>query len=249
MTDDVQDRTLAVDPDETTGTDPAPAAAETPTTPTARTATPVVRRPSPANLRRQAKKEAARRAAEARRRARQRRRALSLGGVVAIVAVVLVAGYLLISGGDKKPTASPSNGAGCPPAVVTLDPVMCSQPTVTKGDGTLTDLKATPIVTGTGAKVTAGQWITVNYTGVSYTTGKQFDSSWGKGKPVTFQIGAGKVIQGWDQGLVGQTIGSRIQLDIPQALAYPDAQAGSDTAGPLRFVVDILDSSDTSPAS
>ena len=87
----------------------------------------------------------------------------------------------------------------------------------------------------------SGQTITVNYTGVTYADGKQFDSSWKSGQPLTTQIGVGKVIKGWDQGLVGVTVGSRVQLDIPSDLAYGDS---GNPAGPLRFVVDILSASD-----
>jgi peptidylprolyl isomerase len=263
VTDDVQDRTLADAPDEagsdpgadetaatsaaTTSTAAAGAAKTTPGGSTPAASIPAVRRPSPATVRRQAKKEAARRAAEARRRARRRRQAWSYASIAAVVVIVLVGGYLWLGRGDGKPSSSASLPAGCPSAGVAIDPALCSRPTVTKGAGTLSELKVTPLVTGTGPKVAAGQWITVNYTGVNYGTGTQFDSSWSRSAPTTFQIGTGAVIKGWDQGIVGQTVGSRLQLDIPGSLAYPDATPGSDTAGDLRFVVDILAVSDTSP--
>ena len=101
-----------------------------------------------------------------------------------------------------------------------------------------------PLITGTGPVVTAGQTITVHYTGVIWDSGKKFDSSWDGGAPVDFAIGEGQVIAGWDQGLVGQTVGSQVLLVIPPALGYgesgqPDAGiSGTDT---LVFVVDILD--------
>jgi peptidylprolyl isomerase len=245
VTDDVQDRTLADEADEA-GTDPGPEQAAAPAA--AAKGVPAVRRSSPATVRRQAKKEAARRAAEARRRAKRRQKNWSYAGIAAVVVVILVGGYLWLGGGNGKPSTSASLPAGCPSAAVSIDPALCSRPTVTKGDGAaLSALKVTPLVTGTGPKVTAGQWITVNYTGVNYKTGNQFDSSWSRSAPATFQIGAGAVIAGWDQGIVGQTVGSRLQLDIPGSLAYPSATPGDDTAGDLRFVVDILSASDTSP--
>jgi peptidylprolyl isomerase len=101
-----------------------------------------------------------------------------------------------------------------------------------------------PLITGTGPKVAKGQNITVHYTGVIWPGGKQFDSSWDGGKPVTFGIGMGQVIGGWDKGLVGQPIGSQVLLVIPPDEGYgaegkPEAGIkGTDT---LVFVVDILD--------
>jgi peptidylprolyl isomerase len=101
-----------------------------------------------------------------------------------------------------------------------------------------------PLVKGTGPVVTAGQTITVHYTGVIWASGKQFDSSWDRGAPVDFAIGQGQVIAGWDEGLVGQTVGSQVLLVVPPDKGYgatgqPDAGiSGTDT---LVFVVDILD--------
>ena len=101
-----------------------------------------------------------------------------------------------------------------------------------------------PLITGKGAKVKKGQTITVHYTGVIWPGGKQFDSSWTTGSPASFQIGVGKVISGWDQGLVGQPVGSQVLLVIPPDKGYgatgkPEAGIkGTDT---LVFVVDILD--------
>ena len=101
-----------------------------------------------------------------------------------------------------------------------------------------------PLITGTGSKVIKGQTITVHYTGVIWPGGKVFDSSWAKGTPASFPIGVGKVITGWDQGLVGKKVGSQILLVIPPDKGYgvtgkPEADIkGTDT---LVFVVDILD--------
>ncbi|HUV09786.1 MAG TPA: FKBP-type peptidyl-prolyl cis-trans isomerase [Acidimicrobiia bacterium] len=106
-----------------------------------------------------------------------------------------------------------------------------------------TSLVVQPLIKGSGPVVTAGQTITVNYTGVVYATGKQFDSSWDRGAPIDFAIGQSQVIAGWDEGLVGQTVGSQVLLVIPPDKGYgesgqPDAGiSGTDT---LVFVVDIL---------
>lgn len=74
------------------------------------------------------------------------------------------------------------------------------------------------ITPGTGATAVSGQKVTVNYTGW-LTNGKQFDSSIGK-RPFSFQLGAGQVIQGWDDGVAGMKVGGKRQLRIPPNLGY-----------------------------
>lgn len=99
-----------------------------------------------------------------------------------------------------------------------------------------------PLVQGTGATVATGQSVTVHYTGVTYSTGQVFDSSWTKKTPFTFTIGGGQVIKGWDTGLVGQKVGSRVLLVIPPADGYGDKAQGSIPANStLVFAIDILD--------
>jgi len=119
------------------------------------------------------------------------------------------------------------------------------QPTITSPQSVApTELVAQTLVKGTGPAVTVGQTITVHYTGVIWDGGKEFDSSWKRGEPVDFPIGVKQVIPGWDEGLVGQTVGSQVLLVVPPEKGYgpsgsPDAGiTGTDT---LVFVVDILD--------
>lgn len=101
-----------------------------------------------------------------------------------------------------------------------------------------------PLIEGDGAIVEAGQTIAVKYSGW-LTDGTQFDSTWdesGNSEPVLFQIGTGQVITGWDEGLVGQKIGSRVLLVIPADMAYGEYGSGSVPAdSTLIFVVDILE--------
>ncbi|MEX2255882.1 MAG: FKBP-type peptidyl-prolyl cis-trans isomerase [Acidimicrobiia bacterium] len=107
-----------------------------------------------------------------------------------------------------------------------------------------TQLVVQPLVKGTGPVVEAGQNITVHYTGVIWRTGKQFDSSWKSGTPIDTPIGAGQVIPGWDEALVGQTVGSQLLLVVPPDKAYGaqgNANAGISGTDTLVFVVDILD--------
>ncbi|QLQ38976.1 FKBP-type peptidyl-prolyl cis-trans isomerase [Micromonospora robiginosa] len=197
--------------------------------------------------RRLAAQLAEKKAAEARRR-----RQSMLGAAAGVLAVVALVGGLvwLNSGDDDKSTstatsASPSAPVEptAPPAAelpANIDPALKTKPTVTAGTGELKKLTVTTLVKGTGPAVKAGQTITTNYVGVFYKDGKQFDASWDNGQPATFPIGVGQVIKGWDQGLVGVPVGSRVQLDLPAALAYGDKAEGGRPAGPLRFVVDVL---------
>lgn len=102
-----------------------------------------------------------------------------------------------------------------------------------------TDLVTQTLIKGAGAEVKSGDTLTVQYTGWLWD-GTQFDSSWG-GNPFQTQIGSGSVIKGWDQGLVGQTVGSQVLLVVPPSLGYGDAEQGSIPANStLIFVVDIL---------
>nr|WP_230322808.1 FKBP-type peptidyl-prolyl cis-trans isomerase [Cellulomonas hominis] len=101
-----------------------------------------------------------------------------------------------------------------------------------------TDLVVQPLIQGAGAPVEAGQTLTVQYSGWLWD-GTAFDSSWERGSATTFPLS--NVIQGWQQGLVGQTVGSQVLLIVPPALGYGDKESGSIPANStLIFVVDIL---------
>jgi len=103
-------------------------------------------------------------------------------------------------------------------------------------------LEVKDIEEGSGATAKAGDVVSVQYVGVGYESGEEFDASWDRGEPFTFQLGAGMVIPGWDQGVEGMKVGGRRELIIPPALAY--GEAGSPPAiGPnetLIFVIDLL---------
>ncbi|MFG2845181.1 FKBP-type peptidyl-prolyl cis-trans isomerase [Kitasatospora sp. NPDC048296] len=105
-----------------------------------------------------------------------------------------------------------------------------------------TELKTHVLIKGTGPAVEKGEKVVVQYTGALAKDGKVFDSSLSKGQAFSFPVGGGQVIQGWDQGLVGQTVGSRVELVIPASLGYGDKGQGDiPPAATLVFVVDILD--------
>lgn len=98
-------------------------------------------------------------------------------------------------------------------------------------------------VVGEGTEATKGARVVVHYVGVAWSTGKQFDASWDRGQPFSFQLGAGMVIGGWDQGVAGMKVGGRRRLPIPPELGYGDRGAGRDIKGgeTLVFVVDLVD--------
>ena len=98
------------------------------------------------------------------------------------------------------------------------------------------------VVVGTGATAVAGKGVKVHYSGF-LTTGEKFDSSRDRGEPFVFQLGAGEVIKGWDEGVVGMKVGGQRQLRIPPGLAYGSSGAGG-TIPPnatLIFDVELLD--------
>ena len=108
------------------------------------------------------------------------------------------------------------------------------------------EFSQTDLVGGTGATATAGRLLTVNYTGWLYdptqaeSKGRQFDSSLTAGRtPFQFTLGAGSVIRGWDQGVVGMRVGGRRRLIIPPELGYGAAGSGSTIPPNASLVFDI----------
>jgi len=109
--------------------------------------------------------------------------------------------------------------------------------------GPLDDLLIEEIIVGTGDEAVAGQDAVVHYVGVGVTSGEEFDASWNRNEPFVFALGAGQVIKGWDQGVVGMRVGGRRRLVIPAHLGYGDRGAGGVIAPgeTLIFVVDLLE--------
>ena len=104
-----------------------------------------------------------------------------------------------------------------------------------------TELVIEDIRVGNGAEATAGQTVSVHYTG-TLTDGKKFDSSHDRGQPFKFKLGGGQVIKGWDQGVAGMKIGGLRKLTIPPHLGYGARGAGG-VIGPnatLVFEVELL---------
>ena len=137
-----------------------------------------------------------------------------------------------------------SNGGGTLPTVTAH---AGGAPTITiPANNPPSALVTKTLIKGSGPKVTKGQFVIAQYTGYIWRTKKVFSSSWTSGSPFGFIIGASpeQVIPGWDAGLEGQTVGSRVMLSIPPSEGY--GKSGSSAAGikgtdTLVFVVDILD--------
>ncbi|TDC23458.1 FKBP-type peptidyl-prolyl cis-trans isomerase [Streptomyces sp. 8K308] len=113
--------------------------------------------------------------------------------------------------------------------------------TVPEGQDPPTELREQVLIEGEGPEVTEGQALIVQYTGVIWDSGEQFDTSWDRESASAFQIGIGQVVQGWDQGLVGKRVGDRVLLVIPPDLGYGSEERGGIPAdSTLVFVVDIV---------
>jgi peptidylprolyl isomerase len=118
------------------------------------------------------------------------------------------------------------------------------KPTVTHRTGAPDKSLVTEVLKqGDGAVVKKGELLTANYLGQIWRDGKVFDNSYDRGAPSSFPIGVGGVIAGWDEGLVGQKLGSRVLLSIPSDKGYQSAgntQAGIKGDDTLIFVVDLI---------
>jgi peptidylprolyl isomerase len=159
--------------------------------------------------------------------------------------LLLVLGLALAGcGGDDEgeSAATPSPKAKATATAANTD--LSKKPVVTVPDELPPDeIQTRDIVKGKGPKARKGDTVSMQYVGLTWSTSVEFDASWDRGEPYTFELGAGKVIPGWDQGIVGMQKGGRRELTIPADLAY-GAQGSPPNIGPnecLRFIVDLVD--------
>lgn len=97
------------------------------------------------------------------------------------------------------------------------------------------------IIVGEGEEVAIGDTVSVHYIG-RLQNGQEFDNSYHRGTPFVFEVGAGRVIEGWEQGLVGMKVGGQRVLVIPSDLAYGDTGAGPIPGGAtLVFAIELLE--------
>ena len=160
---------------------------------------------------------------------------------VLVFVLDVVAGYP--ANADITGTMAPQTDASLPKVVGEPG---SGNPTVNIPTGVKppTGLVANVLIQGHGPTVAKGQTLLMQYTGVDWNTGKNFDSSFTRKTAFSTAIGAGAVIAGWDQGLVGKHVGDRVLLVIPPSLGY-GPQGGQSSAGigandTLVFVVDIV---------
>jgi peptidylprolyl isomerase len=148
-------------------------------------------------------------------------------------------------------TSTPAAGATASAATTdtgypgTASGPLSKEPTVTPPPGAApTTLQVKDLTTGTGAEAKAGEQLTVNYVGILFSGGTEFDSSWKRQRRFTFTLGTNQVITGWDEGVAGMKVGGRRELVVPPTLAY--GAQGFATVPPippnatLVFVVDLL---------
>jgi peptidylprolyl isomerase len=96
------------------------------------------------------------------------------------------------------------------------------------------------VVRGKGPPAKPGDTLTMQYVGVAWSNGQQFDASWDRGKPFAFKLGAAMVIPGWDKGMAGMRKGGRRVLMVPPELAYGDQGVGG-AIGPNETLVFVVD--------
>ena len=191
---------------------------------------------------RQKEGQRARRAAAlaATRRQQQKRRV-----ILAVVLAGLIAGLisiLSIAGGDddKKETTPSASADGGGTTNVKLAVGDGEKVSVKINKTPPTELVKKDLKEGDGAAAKLGDQIEVNYVGVTYADGKEFDSSFKGGETATFGLTEGGLIDGWVQGIPGMKVGGRRELIIPAALAYGESPQGGRPAGALIFIVDLV---------
>lgn len=113
--------------------------------------------------------------------------------------------------------------------------------TASSANDTVTELKIEDLSVGNGTEATAGKRLSMHYTG-TLLNGVKFDSSLDRGAPFEFTLGAGEVIKGWDQGIVGMKVGGKRKLTIPPSLAYGAGTVGAiPPNSTLVFEVELLE--------
>ncbi|HEV2857908.1 MAG TPA: FKBP-type peptidyl-prolyl cis-trans isomerase [Solirubrobacterales bacterium] len=144
-------------------------------------------------------------------------------------------------GSDSSSSTEASDTSSSEQAKPAKPPAPKTKPTVKVPSATPPKkLEIKDLEEGSGPAAKAGDEVTVQYVGVNYKTGKQFDASWDRGEPLVFTLGENRVIQGWEEGLEGMKAGGRRELIIPPNLGYGSEASGAIPANEtLVFVVDL----------
>jgi peptidylprolyl isomerase len=166
-----------------------------------------------------------------------------------ITCAVLLAACGGSSNQNDETAATPTKTSTPTPTPAPVGKVKVTGALGSKPRVVITPINATPpakletkdIAKGHGPKAKAGDTVTVQYVGVLYENGTEFDASWNRGRPFAFPLGAGQVIPGWDKGVVGMRVGGRRVLTIPPDLGYgPQGSGPIPPNSTLVFVVDLL---------
>ncbi len=164
-----------------------------------------------------------------------------MGRGTILIASLFAALALLVAGCGSDDSSTGSTEASGGSGEVSTD--LETKPEIAVPDGPPPkQLETKELVEGEGKVAGPGETVSVQYVGVDYETGEQFDASWDRGEPYTFTIGDREVIPGWDQGVRGMKPGSRRELIVPPNLAY-GATGAPPSIGPnatLVFVIDML---------
>jgi peptidylprolyl isomerase len=168
------------------------------------------------------------------------------------ISAALVAAAIAVAGcgGNNEPTSADIPAGPAPPTPAVTTPQAStnlkdtkSKPAIPKPTGKPpTKLVVKDIVVGKGKAAKKGDQLSMQYVGVTFADGNEFDASWDSGQPFEFTLGQGMVIKGWDQGLVGIKPGGRRELIIPAKLGYGAAGQGASIPpnSALVFIVDAL---------
>jgi peptidylprolyl isomerase len=159
-------------------------------------------------------------------------------GVTTAPSAGLTADTSTVAGASSSPTSTTATATTPkPPSPLSKKPVV----NVPKGPAPK-GLVTKDLITGTGPAATPSSTVTVNYVGVLYKNGTEFDSSWKRSQTFTTPLTPGSVIAGWVKGIPGMKVGGRRELIIPASQAYGAAGSGSTIPpnSPLVFVVDLL---------
>jgi len=163
---------------------------------------------------------------------------------IALIALCAVLAFAGCGGGSDSSTETSESSNSTTAEATSESSAEKTKPKVTVPTGAPPKkLEVKELEEGSGAEARSGDKVTVQYVGVNYKNGKEFDSSWSRNEPFPLTLGAGLVIPGWEQGIEGMKVGGRRELIIPPELAYgeegrPPAIPPNET---LVFVIDLLE--------
>ncbi len=162
-------------------------------------------------------------------------------GIAVALAVVVALGFLAF--GTPMFSSMGGIGYGAEETVGTTTNIseLPMDLSLAPGEALPTELVATDVIVGSGPEAVPGQMVTVNYVG-ALPDGTVFDASANHGQPFTFQLGAGQVIRGWDEGVAGMKVGGKRRLVIPPDMAYGAQAVGGviPANATLLFEVELL---------